>query len=243
MTKLVTVTANFIENPFPALAANYSGRVAPVNGALLTQSGTLTLKVSKLGDFTGKLRIGGDAYSIKGELLPDGTARLVIPRRKSSNLVLELALDLDPGDTGRIIGELTIDGAKLPISLDRELPFADPGNFTLALSPDPSLTFVEFPGGHGFGTATILQDGTVRFVNDCALILGAALLMAPFGFIPFSNTFPAIALLFLAIGSLQRDGLFILIGHVSNLVTIAYFALLIGGGGYALISFMQRLLP
>ena len=87
------------------------------------------------------------------------------------------------------------------------------------------------------------SDGAVRVVNDCALILGAALLMAPFGLIPFSNTFPAIALLFLAIGSLQRDGLFILIGHVANLVTIAYFALLIGGGGYALISFMQRLLP
>ena len=87
------------------------------------------------------------------------------------------------------------------------------------------------------------SDGAVRIVNDCALILGAVLLMAPFGLIPFSNTFPAIALLFLAIGSLQRDGLFILIGHLSNLVTIAYFALLIGGGGYALISFMQRLLP
>jgi hypothetical protein len=87
------------------------------------------------------------------------------------------------------------------------------------------------------------SDGAVRVVNDCALILGAALLMAPFGLIPFSNTFPAIALLFLAIGSLQRDGLFILLGHVSNLVTIAYFALLIGGGGYALMTFMQRLLP
>lgn len=87
------------------------------------------------------------------------------------------------------------------------------------------------------------SDGAVRIVNDCAIILGAGLLMAPFGLIPFSNTFPAIALLFLAIGSLQRDGLFILLGHLSNLVTIAYFALLIGGGGYALLSFIQRLLP
>ncbi len=87
------------------------------------------------------------------------------------------------------------------------------------------------------------SDGAVRVVNDCAIILGAALLMAPFGLIPFSNTFPAIALLFLAIGSLQRDGLFILLGHLSNLVTIAYFALLIGGGGYALMAFIQRLLP
>ena len=87
------------------------------------------------------------------------------------------------------------------------------------------------------------SDGAVRIVNDCAIILGAALLMAPFGLIPFSNTLPAIALLLLAIGSLQRDGLFILLGHVSNLLTIAYFALLIGGGGYALLSFIQRLLP
>lgn len=87
------------------------------------------------------------------------------------------------------------------------------------------------------------SEGPVRAVNDCAIILGAALLMAPFGLIPFSNTFPAIALLFLAIGSLQRDGMFILLGHVSNLVTMAYFALLIGGGGYALMSFIQRLLP
>ena len=87
------------------------------------------------------------------------------------------------------------------------------------------------------------SDGAVRVVNDCAIILGAALLMAPFGLIPFSNTLPAIALLLLAIGSLQRDGLFILLGHVFNLLTIAYFALLIGGGGYALISFIQRLLP
>jgi hypothetical protein len=64
-------------------------------------------------------------------------------------------------------------------------------------------------------------EGAVRVVNDCAIILGAALLMAPFGLIPFSNTFPAVALL----------------------VTIAYFALLIGGGGYALMEIMKRLLP
>jgi hypothetical protein len=86
-------------------------------------------------------------------------------------------------------------------------------------------------------------DGAVRVVNDSAIILGALLLMAPFGLIPFSNTFPAIALLFFAIGSLQRDGLFMLLGHVSNLVTIIYFALLIGGGGYILVNFFQRLLP
>jgi hypothetical protein len=73
--------------------------------------------------------------------------------------------------------------------------------------------------------------GLVGIVNDLGLVLGAVLLMMPFGLIPLSNTLPAIALLFLAIGALQRDGVSILLGHVMNVVTMAYFALLIGGGG------------
>jgi len=79
----------------------------------------------------------------------------------------------------------------------------------------------------------LVADGAVGFINNAALILGAILLMMPFGLIPFSNTFPAVAILFLAIGLLQRDGLCILLGHISNVVTIIYFSILIGGGGLA----------
>lgn len=79
----------------------------------------------------------------------------------------------------------------------------------------------------------LVAEGVVGFINNAALILGAVLLMMPFGLIPFSNTFPAVAILFLAIGLLQRDGLCILLGHVSNVVTILYFSVLIGGGGLA----------
>ena len=78
-------------------------------------------------------------------------------------------------------------------------------------------------------------------VNDLGLILGAVLLMAPFGLIPFSNTIPAIALLFLAIGILQRDGVCILLGHLSNIASIVYFAVLIGGGAVALREAWDRL--
>lgn len=67
-------------------------------------------------------------------------------------------------------------------------------------------------------------------INNVALILGAILLMAPFGLIPFSNTLPAVAILFFAIGMLQHDGVCILLGHLMNLATIVYFAILIGGG-------------
>ena len=55
----------------------------------------------------------------------------------------------------------------------------------------------------------------------------ALLLMAPFCFVPFSNTLPAVAVLLLCIGLLQRDGLCVLLGHVMNLLTMAYFAALV----------------
>jgi len=87
-----------------------------------------------------------------------------------------------------------------------------------------------------------LADGRlVDILNNLAFILGAVLLMAPFGFIPFSNTLPALALLFYAIGLLQRDGVAILLGHLANIATLFYFAILIGGSGLALKELMERL--
>ena len=77
----------------------------------------------------------------------------------------------------------------------------------------------------------LTSGGVIGLANDLGLVLGAVLLMMPFGLIPLSNTLPAIALLLLAIGILQRDGVCILLGHVANVVTMIYFAVLIGGGG------------
>ncbi|MEW6373807.1 MAG: exopolysaccharide biosynthesis protein [Pseudomonadota bacterium] len=89
--------------------------------------------------------------------------------------------------------------------------------------------------------AWLVAGGPVERLNDAALILGAMLLMMPFGLIPFSNTFPAVALLFLAIGLLQRDGVCVLLGYISNVLTIAYFGALIGGGGLAAREVFGRL--
>ncbi|NLF17197.1 MAG: exopolysaccharide biosynthesis protein [Lentisphaerae bacterium] len=84
--------------------------------------------------------------------------------------------------------------------------------------------------------------GLVGLGNNAGMILGAVLLMAPFGLIPFSNTLPALALLLLALGLLQRDGVCILLGHLSNLATMAYFAVLLIGGTAALREVVRRLL-
>ncbi len=86
----------------------------------------------------------------------------------------------------------------------------------------------------------LAQGRGAELVNNLAFILAALLLMAPFGFIPFSNTFPGVALLFYAIGMIQRDGGAILLGHLGNIATMVYFGVLIGGGGVAVHEVFQR---
>lgn len=86
----------------------------------------------------------------------------------------------------------------------------------------------------------LAEGRAVEMINNLAFILAALLLMAPFGFIPFSNTVPGLALLFYAAGMIQRDGGAILLGHVWNVATIVYFSLLIGGGGLVARELLQR---
>ena len=86
----------------------------------------------------------------------------------------------------------------------------------------------------------LVANGPAERFNNVSLILGAVLLMMPFGLIPFSNTFPAVALLFFAIGLLQRDGVCVLLGYIGNVLTIVYFAVLIGGGGLAVREMVAR---
>lgn len=81
----------------------------------------------------------------------------------------------------------------------------------------------------------------IEVFNNLALVMAAILLMAPFGLIPFSNTLPAVALLFFAIGFLERDGLFIVLGHATNLLTVLYFSLLIVGGGAVITALWAHL--
>ena len=79
----------------------------------------------------------------------------------------------------------------------------------------------------------LVEGALPELFNNLAFILAALLLMAPFGFVPFSNTLPGLALLLYAIGMIQCDGTAIVLGHLANIGTIIYFGILIGGGGMA----------
>lgn len=71
-----------------------------------------------------------------------------------------------------------------------------------------------------------MTSGYMTVVNGCVLMFGGLLLMAPFGLIPFSNTAPAVGILLLTIGMIQRDGLFVLLGYLGTVLTVIYFGTL-----------------
>lgn len=72
----------------------------------------------------------------------------------------------------------------------------------------------------------LTQGGFASRMNGLGLMLGGVLLMFPLGLIPFSNTLPALGILFLAVGMSQRDGAVVLLGYAMLVLTIVYFAVL-----------------
>jgi hypothetical protein len=74
---------------------------------------------------------------------------------------------------------------------------------------------------------TMLSEGALmNTVNGLVLTFAGFLLIFPLSLIPFSNTLPALAILLLAVGIAQRDGLFILGGYIMTIATLVYFAVL-----------------
>lgn len=72
-----------------------------------------------------------------------------------------------------------------------------------------------------------MTAGRMTVFNGCVLVFGGILLMAPFGLIPFSNTAPAVGILLLTIGMIQRDGVFVLLGYLGTILTVVYFGVLL----------------
>ncbi|MBP6507043.1 MAG: exopolysaccharide biosynthesis protein [Opitutaceae bacterium] len=73
--------------------------------------------------------------------------------------------------------------------------------------------------------ALLSAHGWVLQVHAFFILLAALVLLLPLP-IPFSNSFPAWTILLLAAGTLERDGLFILLGYFVCALGVAYFMLL-----------------
>lgn len=80
--------------------------------------------------------------------------------------------------------------------------------------------------------ASLTSGIIINRANGLALTFAGVLLLFPLSIIPFSNTLPALAILFMVFGMLQRDGYFIIMGYLMNGLTIIYF------GGLVLITIL-----
>jgi len=58
--------------------------------------------------------------------------------------------------------------------------------------------------------------------------------------IPFSNTIPALAVLFLTAGMIERDGLLVLVGHCVNVVAWIYFSMMFAAAGHGINRLWQH---
>jgi len=72
---------------------------------------------------------------------------------------------------------------------------------------------------------TVTAKPWLEQVHAVSIVVCALMLLLPLP-IPFSNVIPAWAILLLAGGLLERDGVFIIAGHVATVIAIGYFVVI-----------------
>ena len=171
--KDLVLSANFIANPFIAVAGSYNGLVkasetlpAP-SGTVpsVSSEGVITVTLLPAGTFTGKLTLDGLVLPVAGAFDTAGAARfganraksLIVPRTGKSSLVVALNLDLDPLSvgTGKLSGTVTqnLRSAITAVSAIN----ADRAHFngTTVVVPDDYLTVTGTARSDGLFTAFI----------------------------------------------------------------------------------------
>jgi hypothetical protein len=159
----MVLQANFVTNPFLAVAGVYSGLFYPVGGVTEASSGFLYAAVASnsAGAYSATLMLDGGTYKYSGAFGLNGIAQTNLPRPGTNPVLVTLNLDVaNPADTE--LGGSVSDAAGGWISVihaDRAVfnianPAADyAGQFTLLLPPGAGAP-AESPGGYGYATVT-----------------------------------------------------------------------------------------
>ncbi|MFH0980335.1 MAG: exopolysaccharide biosynthesis protein [Planctomycetota bacterium] len=79
----------------------------------------------------------------------------------------------------------------------------------------------------------LTSRSVVARLNGLALLVSGLMLMMPLGIVPLTNTLPALAVVLLSTGIMQRDGFLVLGGYLALLATLVYFAVLASGAWVA----------
>jgi hypothetical protein len=166
MASNTIVVANFVPNPFAAVAGKFNGlfyETSQSGGVLHGSSGFFTLSLTDRGAYTASILSGGFRLAASGQLDLDGRATNTIVRRGTNALIVTWHVDLGGSDeiTGTVSDPIagwtaTLEGDRATFSkTSKPCPLA--GKYTLLLPGLPHDEFV--PGGHSYGTVTIDSNG------------------------------------------------------------------------------------
>jgi ribonuclease E len=169
MQRGLVLQANFVPNPFVAVAATYQGLFFDTNGLGNQSSGSCNATVTSNGTYTARLQLGLLTYAIAGQFNLNGQAYASIPRAGTMPLAVQLQLDLTNGVlTGQISdGQWSAELAADPVvTYTARNPAPQAGGYTLVI---PGVTnSATQPAGNGFGTATVTALGAISFSGTLA---------------------------------------------------------------------------
>ena len=164
----MVLQANFVTNPFLALAGSYNGLFYPADGVTEASSGYITVIVlsNSAGTYHATLRLDGGTYIYSGVFGLNGIAQTNLPRAGTNPVLVTLILT-NSADV-QMIGSVSnaAAGWNSPIQADRALfnTNANPatnyaGQFTLLLPPDAATAPGTSPDGYGWAAITNTPGG------------------------------------------------------------------------------------
>jgi hypothetical protein len=85
----------------------------------------------------------------------------------------------------------------------------------------------------------LTAGATVNVVHGSMLVFASLVLMAPLPFIPLSNTLPGGAILLLALGLAERDGVLVAAGYLVLVFATVYVGGMLSGVVWAALHFLH----
>jgi photosystem II stability/assembly factor-like uncharacterized protein len=156
--------AYFAPSPFGPVQGTYTGLFYDTNHVTPLTSGYFSGEINSVGKLSAKINVRGVSYSLTGNLLPDGSySNAVVGASISTSVAARLQLDfVERVLTGEVIS--SFGRVALFASLNvfsNGFPCPQQGKYTVILPG--AATSVTQPGGDGYGTVKIDQNGKISF--------------------------------------------------------------------------------
>jgi hypothetical protein len=204
MASNLVLQANFVANPFTALAGVYNGLFAPVTGVTEESSGFLTATVpaTSKGGYSAKLLLDGGSYSFSGKFDLTGQSEKTLVRSSKPPVSVTLQLNLANPDNLMLgsVGDVTSNGWISALQTERVAATAGfAGRYTMLVPPAGNAPADNEPIGYGYVTLSNNPSGHVAISGHLA---DAAMFSQSVGVADDGNI-PLYASLYSGKGSLQ----------------------------------------